>query len=215
MGHVLGIGTLWDENNAHNQACTNGQYNDNTIAQQKWEDLGCTGRLPVETNGNCPGTAGGHWDEECLNSELMTGFTENTGDMPLSTITIGSLEDMGYVVDYSVADPFDIGDLNAPECTSSCPEAASVSNIFGKRRKLRPEKAKMSDGMRAKMTLYAAKQMAGMRTNRPSELPTAISHVGGDVLTVYFKEDGHLFDLTVTWNEAKHLVEDQDSNIFV
>ncbi len=37
----------------------------------------------------------------------MTGFVESPGvSMPLSIVTIGSLQDMGYNVDYGAADPY-------------------------------------------------------------------------------------------------------------
>ena len=45
----------------------------------------------------------------------MTGQLSNSVN-PLSRITIGSLEDMGYVVDYSSADPFGATGLG-PGCT--------------------------------------------------------------------------------------------------
>jgi len=45
----------------------------------------------------------------------MTG-TLGSGDNPLSRVTVGSLEDMGYVVDYTSADPFTAADLG-PGCT--------------------------------------------------------------------------------------------------
>jgi hypothetical protein len=38
--------------------------------------------------------------------EIMTGFFERTKPMPISAITLGFLEDMGYGVDYSKADEY-------------------------------------------------------------------------------------------------------------
>jgi len=48
----------------------------------------------------------------------MTGYmSDQDQSNPLSKITIGSLEDLGYSVDYSVADPFGSGDLGTcPPC---------------------------------------------------------------------------------------------------
>ena len=46
-----------------------------------------------------------------LDEELMTGWTEkgkNSIKLPLSRVTIGMIEDLGYVVDYDAADPFTI-----------------------------------------------------------------------------------------------------------
>ena len=51
--------------------------------------------------------------EVCLGSELMTGFI--AGRTQLSRITVGSLEDLGYSVDYSAADYLGPDDIN-PQC---------------------------------------------------------------------------------------------------
>lgn len=53
--------------------------------------------VPLETGGG-PGTAFSHWSESVFDSELMTGFAENHANMPLSTLTIGAMEDLGYAV---------------------------------------------------------------------------------------------------------------------
>lgn len=58
--------------------------------------------VPLETLGG-PGTAGSHWSEDVFKNEIMTGFVDS--DMPLSRLTIGGFEDLGYVVDYGAADP--------------------------------------------------------------------------------------------------------------
>ena len=62
--------------------------------------------VPIETDGG-PGTAGGHWDETALANELMTGFV-NGANNPLSRVTIACLEDMGYQVNYEVADGYSL-----------------------------------------------------------------------------------------------------------
>jgi hypothetical protein len=72
--------------------------------------------VPVERDYGS-GTACGHWDEECMGNELMTGFLGPSAS-PLSRITVGTLQDLGYQVDYSEADAFSRSDL-AASCT--CP----------------------------------------------------------------------------------------------
>ena len=52
--------------------------------------------VPVENRGGA-GTREGHWREAVLANELMTGFL-NIGPNPLSRVTIGALQDMGYQV---------------------------------------------------------------------------------------------------------------------
>ena len=78
--------------------------------------------IPVEDDGG-PGTKGGHIEEGDshhkdryfdghqhygLDEELMTGYSEGRSPIPepLSKITIGMLQDIGYDVDYSKADNF-------------------------------------------------------------------------------------------------------------
>ena len=117
IGHILGIGTLWTNNNLVDD-------NLNYIGSQAidvWvNDYGCTTNAPpVETDGGS-GTRGGHWDEECMQNELMTGYAERPGVFePLSKLTIASLEDIGYTVDYNVADEYDASDIKTSCCTPS------------------------------------------------------------------------------------------------
>ena len=96
MGHVLGIGTLWNsggrslrEFNAEGLP-----YFDGKQANVFWEAEGGTYELPIE-NLYGPGTQFSHWKEGTLNNELMTGFL-NRGENPLSRITAGSVRDLGY-----------------------------------------------------------------------------------------------------------------------
>jgi Leishmanolysin len=126
MGHVFGIGSLWFDTNLNDSdfdgdLCDN-SYLENSFAQQEWNALGCSGVLPVECRQGAEGTLGAHWDEGCLKGELMTGFDED-GPEPLSTITIGTLKDQGYEVDFSTADPFSIDDLG--DCPGFCPELST------------------------------------------------------------------------------------------
>jgi len=49
----------------------------------------------------------GHWDENALRTELMTPYAEDIGTpMPISRLTIGALQDMGYSVNYAAAEPY-------------------------------------------------------------------------------------------------------------
>jgi hypothetical protein len=66
----------------------------------------------VENTGGA-GTRDSHWRETILQAELMTGIIEQPGvPMPLSKVTIASMADLGYQVDYSKADIF-VGNLLA------------------------------------------------------------------------------------------------------
>jgi hypothetical protein len=105
MGHVLGIGTLWDTG----RDLTGGTGSSNPIytgprGVAEWSVLGGADSLPVEALGG-PGTAGAHWRESVFADELMTGWIAS-GPNPLSAMTVASLGDLGYHVDPSTADPY-------------------------------------------------------------------------------------------------------------
>ncbi len=99
MGHVLGVGTLWNTapfgfDRTLLEGPVDNPYFSGRKANVFWNAEGGTGELPIEADGG-PGTAFGHWDEATLNNELMTGFL-NLGENPLSRITAGSMRDLGY-----------------------------------------------------------------------------------------------------------------------
>jgi hypothetical protein len=113
MGHVLGIGTLWTSNALLRNSSSAGSALDtyfsgvNGIAG--FDAIGGTtytggSKVPVENSGGS-GTMNAHWRESVLGNELMTGYL-NSGANPLSLLTVRSLEDIGYVVNASAADPF-------------------------------------------------------------------------------------------------------------
>ena len=154
MGHVLGIGTLWTFNNNVNSTTYNlynagsGQYTGpNALAQYKTEfNLPSATFVPVELGGGS-GTANGHWNEVDggagltgivsvnngmdFSTELMTGWASNS--FFVSNTTLGSLDDLGYIVDYTKA-----GVVNhtviVPEWSSVGLCLASAVVLFRRRR---------------------------------------------------------------------------------
>jgi hypothetical protein len=103
MGHILGLGTLWQQDGlVLNQGTSDPRYS-GARAVAGYRDIG--GRAPVIPleNGGGEGTAESHWRETIFGWELMTGYIASA-DNPLSRMTIGSLEDLGYSVDYTRAD---------------------------------------------------------------------------------------------------------------
>lgn len=95
MGHVLGVGTLWNfGGRTLRQGPISNPYFEGKAANVSWNAEGGTNLLPVENMGGA-GTRGSHWREAVLRNELMTGFL-NLGENPLSRITAGSLRDLGY-----------------------------------------------------------------------------------------------------------------------
>jgi hypothetical protein len=63
------------------------------------------GRVPIENAGGS-GTLEVHWRESVFDAEVMTGFVESNAEMPLSTISFASLQDLGYGINLLSADPF-------------------------------------------------------------------------------------------------------------
>jgi hypothetical protein len=106
IGHVLGLGTLWSRFSLVQGAGSSDPFYTGARAQSGFVLGGgvIINGVPVENTGG-QGTRDGHWRETTLGNELMTGFI-NGGGNPLSTITIGSLLDMGYQVDFGAADPY-------------------------------------------------------------------------------------------------------------
>jgi hypothetical protein len=109
MAHVIGIGTLWQMKGLLQNIYTTNPIYVGANALKEYRQLSGNANaagVPVENTGG-PGTALGHWRESVFVTELMTGYAENAGvPMPISRVTVGSLQDMGYAVDYTKADPY-------------------------------------------------------------------------------------------------------------
>ena len=127
MGHVLGVGTLWNVEPFFNRTLRQGSDDDPFFAGRKanvfWNAEGGNGLLPIEGDFG-PGTRFGHWDEAALNNELMTGFL-NLGENPLSRITAGSMRDLGYRSS-SVGESYDL-----PRGTEGVDPAEAAANGAG------------------------------------------------------------------------------------
>jgi len=118
MGHVLGLGSLWEYRGLLDFEASDGAPSCRDAASftvdptflgasgvAAWQDdLGGFGDVPVENDGG-PGTRCGHWDEETFGTELMTGYLD-VGGQALSVLSVRSLEDLGLTVDPTVADPY-------------------------------------------------------------------------------------------------------------
>jgi hypothetical protein len=109
MGHVLGFGTIFDRVDLITGAGGNDpQFTGMAAAREYGDLLGGDGPRPTSVplaNVGGPGTRDGHWREEVFANELMTGFLD-TGANPISRLTIGAFEDLGYSVDYAAADAY-------------------------------------------------------------------------------------------------------------
>lgn len=135
MGHVLGIGTLWESRgflrNKSNGNSAIDTYFNGERAIAAFDAAGGAGyvgnKVPVANTGGT-GSADGHWREAVLGNELMTP-TVNSGNNPFSAITIESLADMGYAVDVSVADAYSLPTPAPPRAIAE--ERASAFDLTG------------------------------------------------------------------------------------
>ena len=108
--HSLGFGILWGSKGLLETATdgTCAYTGPKATAEFRTLSGGCT-----EIPNSC-----GHWDEACLERELMTSTLDFTN--ALSRVTIASMEDLGYDVDYSYADTFGQIEISF-SCLISCP----------------------------------------------------------------------------------------------
>ena len=106
FGHVLGIGTLWSGKGLLTGGGSSDPYFTGAHAITEYQNMGGAhpNPVPVENTGGS-GTRDSHWRESLLTTELMTGWISSGGN-PLSRLTVGSLDDMGYSVNYGAADSF-------------------------------------------------------------------------------------------------------------
>ena len=110
MLHVVGVGSFWNrEGLLRNYNTPTVEYTGAGGIQGCRETGGtttCASAVPVENTGGS-GTANSHWRESVFGSELMTGYAD-TGPLPLSVMTVRSIEDLGYTVNPAGADPYSI-----------------------------------------------------------------------------------------------------------
>ncbi len=102
MGHVLGIGTLWDYLDLLRGRSD--RYFTGALSIQAFNNAGGRNyngaKVPTESDG-------GHWRASVFGNELMTP-THSYDANPLSAITIQSLSDLGYRVNVSRADAYSL-----------------------------------------------------------------------------------------------------------
>lgn len=96
MLHGVGFGSIWSYLHL-----TSGSTFVGAHAEAEYGALIGSGPTPVplETGGGS-GTAGSHWSEAVFDHELMTGYIDALPD-PLSRMTVASLQDLGYSVNYA------------------------------------------------------------------------------------------------------------------
>ena len=108
MGHVLGIGTLWERKGLVEGIGTNDPVFVGKNAMKAYAKLlGQADPVPVPVaNTGGEGTYGGHWRESVFGDEAMTGYIDPR--TPLSKLTVASLKDLGYEVNANAADDYEL-----------------------------------------------------------------------------------------------------------
>ena len=98
IGHILGLVGV------HDKSLVEGDdfVGDRAIAE--FRSLGGTGEgVPLEKNDRA------HWSKAGLGTELMTPSMSAVQEPPVSAITLGALVDIGWTVDMSAAEAYEVG----------------------------------------------------------------------------------------------------------
>ncbi len=128
FGHVMGLGTLWERNDLIDFETAT--YSADTYAGIAYGELLGTNEataIPL-TNGQGSGSDFGHWSESVFDNEIMSPTAEAIGVSELlSHMTIASLRDLGWNVDYDAAQAYALSDEVILALGSSS-EVASTSD---------------------------------------------------------------------------------------
>ncbi len=105
MGHVLGFGTIWQDLALIQGARGGDPFFTGAEAITQFFAIGGQAANPVPVaNQGGGGTRNSHWRESVFGNEFMTGFVDDVN--PVSKVTIGSMQDLGYEVNMDADDGF-------------------------------------------------------------------------------------------------------------
>ena len=132
MGHILGIGTLWEDLGLLSGAGTSNPTFRGANATAQYNQIYGTSAsgVPVETTGGS-GTRDSHWRDTVFTNELMTGWAGPGANLPLSRVTVGSLADIGYTVNYAAADAYTPSSSGLSAGRSAASSSLAASRSFG------------------------------------------------------------------------------------
>jgi hypothetical protein len=119
FAHVLGIGTLWENNGRNLIDVKSDSYASDSYAGLAYGDLigsFTPTAIPLSKDKDATGKSiYGHWSESIFGDELLTPEAEGVGvRIPLSQVTIASLRDIGWNVNYGAAEAFSLSRTPTP-----------------------------------------------------------------------------------------------------
>jgi hypothetical protein len=107
MGHVIGVGTLWQFKFMVAGGGTSNPIFTGARATAEYNRIFGTSAVgvPVENTGG-GGTADMHWRDSVFGAEMMTGYLNTGSANPISRVTVASFADLGYAVNMDAADNY-------------------------------------------------------------------------------------------------------------
>ena len=137
MGHVLGIGLLWQRldllRNPASATSAPDTHFTGPLTIAAFDEAGGTSyggaKVPVENTGG-QGSRNSHWRESVLALEAMTPRQHLGVADPLSAITIQSLADLGYEVDATLAEPYRLPSADLARAIEAAPSIPYGDDIW-------------------------------------------------------------------------------------
>ncbi|MEP5729786.1 MAG: DUF4214 domain-containing protein [Sulfitobacter sp.] len=119
IGRALGFGSLWEEFGLVRDIDGVATYTGSNALREIAELSDDLNGQNVLEDGDDGALAAEYWSEANLDNELMTSRVElrtlssgagqpGVSDNPISELTVAAMQDLGYEVDYGVADPFSL-----------------------------------------------------------------------------------------------------------
>jgi hypothetical protein len=135
----------------------------------------------------------------------------DNGGFETSRATVGTLEDMGYVVDYCKADPFPVAKLDKSCVCSTMPIQAEQAEVKGEHINSsgaginedsngRRRRRKLSDDGRKTAFEYGRQYLKRLSTKREECVADeeGIIYVGDQYVIILFLEEGEVYGVHVT-----------------
>ncbi len=180
MGHILGIGTIWENRGLLSGAGTSNPIFVGAQATAAYNQLfGTSARgVPVENTGGA-GTADGHWRDTIFVNELMTGWAGPGTNLPLSVITVASLADLGYQVNLAAADSYSRSLASSTIASLSASTSTTGSRLY----------SGITSPFESFANSTAAINAAGVQTERARMVEDAADNRNADLIDTIMASD--------------------------